>query len=159
MICHLLPHQDVFRRCAVWGYAIPFCVFFYAPAHELGHPHSLLALCISLLPTFPQWTSFSHHTETGYMLLGSTLGLSGDMRYIIYPTFMLWRAEYEASYYWTWHCSISQSTGSVGRGGKAGAREESKLEKMMEENCHHPQFLDGTLLPLGHCSWNLFWIY
>lgn len=160
MICHLLPHRDIFKRCVVWSWANPFCIFFYAPAHELSHPHTLLSLCISFLPSFPQQTSCSHHTETGYMFLESTLGLSGDTRYIIYPTFMLWRAKYEASYYRTWCCSTNQSTGSVGRGGKAEAREESKLEdsSLTQKDSHHPHFLDNTPLLPGHCSWMLLLI-
>lgn len=48
-----------------------------------------------------------------------------------------------------------QSTGSVGRGGSVGPREESKLEdsSLTQKHCHHPHFLGNTLLPPGHRSW------
>lgn len=128
------------------------CTWNQSPAHP-AHPSHLISSQIST-------TDIMLPSHQGYMFLVSTLGLSGDRRCIIYPTFMLRRAEYEASYYCRWHCSINQSTGSVGRGGSAGPREESKLEEssLTQKDCRHPQLSESTLLLPDHRSWTSFWI-
>lgn len=107
-------HLNIYKRCAVWGWTNPFCIFLGTWTRSPAHPAP------SLHFSSPQR---SHHTVTGNTFLRSTLSLSGDRRYIIYPTFILGRAEWEAIQSCTGCCSINQFTVFVCMGGIAGARE------------------------------------